>query len=62
MKNKNNDFEFIKDNPKKSNKNYIFQNNKITRIGFYIVLSLLITSQRGPQRVNDYSTPYCSSL
>ncbi|MFD0991853.1 hypothetical protein [Tenacibaculum geojense] len=42
MKNKNNDFEFIKDNPKKSNKNYIFQNNKITRIGFYIVLSLLI--------------------
>jgi hypothetical protein len=42
MKYKNEDFEIIKNNPKRKNKNYIFQNNKITRIGFYVVLTCLV--------------------
>ena len=34
-------FKFIKNDLQKKNKNYIFQNNKTTRLGFYIVLTCL---------------------
>ncbi|TYP99319.1 hypothetical protein C7447_102641 [Tenacibaculum adriaticum] len=36
------EFKVVKDNPKKKNKNYIFQNNQITRVGFYIVATALL--------------------
>ncbi len=42
MKQGTEDFKIIKENPKGKNRNYIFQNNRITRIGFYIVATLLI--------------------
>ncbi|MDY0779528.1 hypothetical protein [Tenacibaculum sp. IB213877] len=41
-RNKKTDFKLVKDNPESPNKNYIFQNNKITRVGFYIILILLV--------------------
>ncbi len=42
MKQGTEDFNIVKENPEEKNRNYIFQNNKITRLGFYIVASLLI--------------------
>ncbi|SHG03720.1 hypothetical protein SAMN05444344_2489 [Tenacibaculum mesophilum] len=42
MKKSNEDFKIIKENPDSKHKNYIFQNNKITRLAFYIVLSCLL--------------------
>lgn len=42
MKQGNEDFKLIKNNPKSKNRNYIFQNNAITRLGFIIVLICLI--------------------
>ena len=42
MKNNKDDFKILKENPKNDDTNYIFQNNKITRVGFYIVGSALL--------------------
>lgn len=42
MKQGSENFKVVKNNPEKKNRNYIFQNNKITRVGFYIVATVLI--------------------
>ncbi|WP_299619428.1 hypothetical protein [uncultured Tenacibaculum sp.] len=42
MKQGKEDFKIFKKNTKNKSKNYIFQNNKATRSGFYILTSLLI--------------------
>ncbi|MGQ3678261.1 MAG: hypothetical protein HWD89_06290 [Tenacibaculum sp.] len=42
MEKQNDDFKIIKENPKSKNRNYIFQNNKITRIAFFVILFCLI--------------------
>ncbi len=36
------DFKILKDNPESKDRNYIFQNSRSTRIGFYIVATVLI--------------------
>ncbi|WP_165872156.1 hypothetical protein [Tenacibaculum sp. M341] len=36
------DFKVLKKNAEKRDRNYIFQNNKITRVGFYIVLTCIL--------------------
>jgi hypothetical protein len=41
MRKEHENFKFIKNDLQKKNKNYIFQNNKTTRLGFYIVLTCL---------------------
>ena len=39
--NKKGNFEFVKDS-EDSKTNYIFQNNKITKTGFWIILTILV--------------------
>ncbi|TCP28398.1 hypothetical protein EV195_101574 [Tenacibaculum skagerrakense] len=41
MKREHENFKFIKNDLQQKNRNYIFQNNKVTRLGFYIVLTCL---------------------
>lgn len=42
MKNKSEGFKILKQNPESDNTNYIFQNDKTTKTGFYIVTTSLI--------------------
>ncbi|SNR13917.1 hypothetical protein [Tenacibaculum jejuense] len=42
MKQGKEDFKIFKKNTKNKNKNYIFQNNKETRSGFYVVLGVIV--------------------
>jgi hypothetical protein len=42
MKQGHENFKVVKNNPKEKNKNYILQNNKITRTTFYIVVATLL--------------------
>jgi hypothetical protein len=43
MKQGKEDFEFVKDEKDKK-RNYLFQTDKLTKVGFYIIASVIVVS------------------
>ncbi|MGG8497949.1 hypothetical protein ACQY1Q_16170 [Tenacibaculum sp. TC6] len=42
MKQGRENFEIVKNKPESKNRNYIFKNDTITKVGFYIVVTVLV--------------------
>lgn len=42
MKEQDKNFKLIKENPQSENRNYIFQNNKVTKVAFFIIVACLL--------------------